>query len=38
LEDSDGNGGLVVSSSGEDLRFFGGDGGVSGDHFGHDSS
>jgi hypothetical protein len=38
LEDSDGDGGLVVSSSRVDLGFLGRDGGVSGDHLGHDTS
>lgn len=38
FEDLDEDTGLVIGISGEDLRFFGGDGGVSGDQVGHDSS
>lgn len=38
LEDSDGDDGLVVGSSGENLRLLGGDGGISFDHLGHDTT
>lgn len=38
FEDLDGNSGLVVLVSGEDLRFFGGDERTSGDNVRHDTS
>lgn len=38
LEDSNGNDGLVVRSSRVNLTFFGGNGSISGNHLGHDSS
>jgi len=38
LEDSDGDSGLIISSSREDLGFLGGDGGISLDHSGENTS
>jgi hypothetical protein len=38
LEDLDFDGGLAISGGGEDLGLLGGDGSVTGDEFGHDTT